>query len=439
MDKDVAIQQLKDFCLRHDLHRDKTIELYAEYKSGATEVVLETYTGYETYKFAPFWGYINTTDIRNIFKKTQVVEQDDVSNEPVNSTELSKVRKDMVTYKAKLNAERNLFNKQLRELSSLEELNREVIDCLKQLRPVVVPKSNKKMTSNNDVLLVQLSDLHINETTNEFRELNYNIDVANKRLQKFADKVKQEIVSKGINKVVIAMTGDIVNSDTILPKQTNAVTNKATALVIATRLLQQFILDIYSECQNISVVGVVGNEGRFSSEFFTDENLISNSPDFVIFNFLEMLLPNIRFIKGRNTEQVVRINGQNILFTHGNCFGKGGELGKMVAQTVARYADKGINIRFTVFGHLHALKLSNYFMRSSSLVGNNSYATSTLNLNSRASQNIAFISKDGSIDPLGIDLQVIDGYTGYNIKDELNKFNIKQSEITNNFDLIEEI
>ena len=111
----------------------------------------------------------------------------------------------------------------------------------------------------------------------------------------------------------------------------------------------------------------------------------------------------------------------------------------MVAKTVARYADKGVNSRLSVFGHLHALKLSNYFMRSSSLVGNNSYATSTLNLNSRASQNIAFISKDGSIDPFGIDLQVIDGYTGYNIKDELNKFNIKQSEITNNFDLIEEI
>lgn len=422
MDKEIAIQQLKDFCEKRDLHRDKTIEIYAKYKNGNDNIILDLYTEYEDYHFEPFWAYINTTDIRNIFKINQDKDIDEINS--INTTELSKIRKDVVTYKSKLNAERNLFNKQLRELSNLEELNKEVVDCLKKLRPINNFSKNYNLQCvNDDILLVQLSDLHINETTNEFRELNYDINVANKRLQKFADKIKQEVKSKNIGNVVIAMTGDIVNSDTILSKQTNAVTNKATAIVIATRLLQKFILDIYSECQNISVLGVAGNEGRFNTEFFTDENLISNSPDFVILNFLEILLPEIRFLKGRNAEQVVNINNQNILFTHGNGLAKG-ELGKMVAQTVARYADKGVNIRFVVLGHLHATKLSNYFMRSSSLVGNNSYATSQLNLNSRASQNIAFIGKDGSINPSGIDLQVIDGYNGYDIQEDLDKLGV---------------
>ena len=435
MDKETAIQKLKEFCEKYDLHRDKTIELYAEYKSGRPLVQIETYEKYVDYTFEQFWGYINTTDIRNVFKKTPV-ENTDNETQIINSTELSKVRKDAVTYKAKLNAERNLFNKQLRELSSLEEFEKEIIDSLGKLKTANFRTTTAKNSDNTDILLVQLSDLHINETTNEFRELGYDINVANKRLEKFADKIKQEIIAKKINKVVIALTGDIVNSDTILPKQTNAVTNKATSIIIATRLLQHFILDINNVCKDISILGVCGNEGRFSSEFFTDENLISNSPDFVILNFLEILLPKIRFLKGRNTEQVVNINGQNILFTHGNVFAKG-ELGKMVAQTVARYADKGVNIRFTVLGHLHATKLSNYFMRSSSLVGNNSYATSTLNLNSRASQNIAFVSKDGSISPVGIDLQVVDDYNGYDIQDDLEKLNVKTTPTTTFGDIIE--
>ena len=41
MDKETAIQKLKEFCEKYDLHRDKTIELYAEYKSG--KVLMERF------------------------------------------------------------------------------------------------------------------------------------------------------------------------------------------------------------------------------------------------------------------------------------------------------------------------------------------------------------------------------------------------------------
>lgn len=427
MDKDVAIQQLKDFCLRHDLHRDKTIELYAEYKSGATEVTLETYTGYETYKFAPFWGYINTTDIRNIFKKTQVVEQDDVSNEPVNSTELSKVRKDMVTYKAKLNAERNLFNKQLRELSSLEELNREVIDCLKQLRPVVVPKSNKKMTSNNDVLICSIGDWHLGEISGEFKDTGFDMEIASKRIEKYAQKVKQEILDKNINKVVILCGGDICNNVTLLSKRLLQTSNRAVTTIMAVVLLQHLINDIYNVCPNIVFTGVGNNESRYDEDYFEDEYLITNCADYVVYNMLELLfenIPTVKFLSGRNCEKVVQVNGQNILLTHGVACGKG-DVEKNVQQMISRYAVKGVDIRYVLLSHIHCTRNSNYFSRHGSLCSGNAYSNTTLNLQTRASQNILIVSKNGDIDTFGVDLENIDGFDGYDISNEVKKFNLR--------------
>ena len=433
MDKETAIKeflQFKEECL---LSRDKSIEVFTFFKYNPEEKDYTTLVNNAPIKIQRknFWDILNTTDIRNIYKKPKQQSEKDITNDDATSTDYTKLRKECVTVKNKLNFERNVFNKKLKEISSLEELNQELINNLKKLKPIVNKNDIDVVGNSDDILLVQLSDLHINELTNEFRNTNYDIDIANKRLKKFAQKIKKEIINNEIKKVVIAMTGDLCNSDSILSKQQNNATDKATSIIMATKLLEYFILDIYKTCCDISIVGVAGNEGRFMnmSDFYTDENLVVNSPDFIILNFLEMLLMDvygIKFLNGRNAEQVVNINGSNILFTHGVLYGKG-DMGKAVQQTIARYADKGVNIRYSVSGHLHSTKLSNFFMRSASLVGNNSYATTTLNLNSRASQNIAFVGKNGDISPMAIDLENVNDITGYDISDEIRKFNIKSA------------
>lgn len=442
MNKEQAIKdflQFKEECL---LSRDKSIEVFTFFKYNPEEKDYTTLVNNAPIKIQRkyFWDILNTTDIRNIYKKPKPQSEKEILDEDATPTDYTKLRKECVTVKNKLNFERNLFNKKLKEISSLEELNQELINSLKKLKPIVSENTTDIVSDNDDILLVQLSDLHINELTNEFRNTNYDINIANKRLKKFSEKIQKEIVNKGVKKVVIAMTGDLCNSDSILSKQQNNATDKATSIVLATKLLEHFILDIYKVCCDISIVGVSGNEGRLMnmSDFYTDENLVVNSPDFIILNFLEMLLTdfyNIKFLNGRNAEQVVNINGNNILFTHGVLYGKG-DMGKAVQQTIARYADKGVNIRYSVSGHLHSTKLSNFFMRSASLVGNNSYATTTLNLNSRASQNIAFISKNGEISPMAIDLENVDNIVGYDISSELKKFNIKNAVKNTDNDVI---
>lgn len=444
MNREEALQELQNFKKRTGLSRDKMIELYGLLKNsdfGAVGMVINGEL--EKFDYEPFFDYINTVDIRNVYK-TKGTIIDNLTND--DKTEMTKLRQDKLRANDKLSFERNAFNKRLRELSTLEELNQEVVKCLEKLKPVNVfafeNSFNKKIDSLqvDKTLLVQLSDLHINELTNEFREQKYSITTASKRLQKFAQSVKQTILEKGIRKVVVFMTGDMCNSDSILSKRVNNASNKAVSIILAVKLLQMFILDISQECYNISIGAVAGNEGRGDNtlEFFTDENLITNSPDFIILNMLKLLFEGhdgIRFLDGRNNEQVVNISGQNILFSHGIHWNKG-DVGKAIFQTMARYSDKGIKIRYCVFGHLHSTKISDYFMRSSSLVGNNAYATNFLNLNSRASQNMAVICKNGDINAFNVDLQNVDEFTGYDIQEDLKNFGIKEPASIKNEDII---
>lgn len=440
MDREEAIQRLQEFKEESGLGRDTLIDVYNHFRVssdiGATGVV---YKG-ELVKVShdEFWDYINTSDIREICKsgvtKTNVNEEFD--------SMVTKLRKEKLNANDKLNFERRITNKSLRTINTIEEFEQEIIKGLDKLKPIKYNETSViDLCNSDDVLLVQLSDLHINEITNEFREVGYDINIASKRLKKFANKIKNEIVSKGIKKVVIASTGDMVGSDLIEPKKANCSCNKATATIMCIVLLQHFILDIYEVCDNITVFGTAGNEDRWSKEYFTEDNLITNSADFIVLNALELLFKDIlgiNFLQGKYNERIVEINNQNILFTHGTLYTKG-DVTKAFQQTVARYSDKNINVRFAVFGHLHETFISNFFMRSSSLVGNNSYASNTLNLNSRASQNIAFISKDGDIIAQAIDLHNVDNIYGYDIEDEIRKFNLKPASRTCSSDIIERI
>ena len=444
VNKEDFIKQLDEFRLEYEVSRDRLIEIYTFFKFNPEKKSYTTIINNApvTVKNKSFWQYINTTDIRNICKKQVEQSELDILDEQATSSDYTKLRKEALNYKTKLNNERNNFNKKLKQISELEDLNKELINGLKKLKPVNINSFTDYSTdcNNDDVLVVQLSDLHLLELTNELKEQKYDLEVASKRLQKFASMIKEKIVKDSIKKVVIFSTGDIVNSDSITSKLLNNASNKATGIIMGVILLQYFILDIYSVCNNISYGGICSNEGRLhgTDNYYSDENIVSNAPDYIIFNMLNLLFKDIsglKYLKGRSNERVLNINGQNIIFSHG--IQLKGDYGKAVANMFARYSTKGINLRFAFTGHLHASKISNFFARSSSLTGNNSYGSNELNLNSRASQNMATISKNGDINVVPVDLQNVDNIHGYNIQREVKEFCLHKSCSKTNEDDIE--
>ena len=319
--------------------------------------------------------------------------------------------------------ERKSFREGTRQENALIEYNTEIIKLLK--RESLNTKLSKKKHNTESVIVIQLADLHLNELV-ELESNKYDFDIASKRLQKYAYKVKEYIKFHKANKVLIAITGDLINSDRRLDELMAAATNRAKATFLGVHLLKHFILDI-NEIAEVQVCCVTGNESRVNQELGWVNLVSSDNYDFTIFEMLRLLLPDINFLRGDALELVVEINGKNMLVIHGH------QLSKMdsnvVGKVISKYSAKGVIIDFIICGHLHETMIRDNIARSASLVGSNAYSENALNLSGTAAQNIYCFTDDGRHD-VRIDLQETKGWDGYNIKEELFAYNAKSAQKT---------
>ncbi len=319
--------------------------------------------------------------------------------------------------------ERKSFREGSRQENALAEYNTEIIKLLK--RESLKTKLSKKKHNTEAAIVIQLADLHLNELV-ELESNKYDFDIASKRLQKYAYKVKEYVKFHKANKVLIAITGDLINSDRRLDEKLSMATNRAKATFLGVHLLKHFILDI-NEIAEVQVCCVTGNESRVNFELGWVDMVASDNYDFTIFEMLRLLLPDINFLRGDALELVVEINGKNMLVIHGH------QLGRMTSndtgKVISKYSAKGVIIDFIICGHLHETMIRDNIARSASLVGSNSYSENALNLSGTAAQNIYCFTDDGRHD-IRIDLQETNGWDGYDIKEELFAYNAKSAQKT---------
>ena len=319
--------------------------------------------------------------------------------------------------------ERKSFREDSRQENALVEYNTEIIKLLK--RESLNTKLSKKKHNTESVIVIQLADLHLNELV-ELESNKYDFDIASKRLQKYAYKVKEYIKFHKANKVLIAITGDLINSDRRLDEKLSMATNRAKSTFLGVHLLKYFILDI-KEIAEVQVCCVTGNESRVNFELGWVDMVASDNYDFTIFEMLRLLLPDINFLRGDALELVVEINGKNMLVVHGH------QLGRMTSndtgKVIAKYSARGVIIDLIICGHLHETMIRDNICRSASLVGSNSYSENALNLSGTAAQNIYCFTDDGRHD-VRIDLQETNGWDGYDIKEELFAYNAKSAQKT---------
>lgn len=319
--------------------------------------------------------------------------------------------------------ERKSFREGTRQENALIEYNTEIIKLLK--RESLKTKLSKKKHNTEAAIVVQIADTHFNELV-ELESNKYDFDIASKRLQKYAYKVKEYVKFHKANKVLIAITGDLINSDRRLDEKLAMATNRAKATFLGVHLLKHFILDL-NETAEVQVCCVTGNESRVNFDLGWVDMVASDNYDFSIFEMLRLLLPDINFLRGDALELVVEINGKNMLVIHGH------QLGRMdsnqVGKVISKYSAKGVIIDFIICGHLHETMIRDNIARSASLVGSNAYSENALNLSGTAAQNIYCFTDDGRHD-IRIDLQETNGWDGYDIKEELFAYNAKSAQKT---------
>ena len=316
--------------------------------------------------------------------------------------------------------ESKAFRDYVRMENALKALNEALIEKLDDVTlNIRKPVSSEPRVVKGDQAVIQLADTHFNELV-DLSDNTYDFSIASQRMQLFAAEIKRELRGYDVSHVTLAMTGDMVNSDRRLDEKLNMSTNRASATLIAAELIEYFIADLMEEFDHMDVVYVTGNESRAFEFGFTDM-VTTDNYDSIIFNIMEKTfrkVDNVNFIRTNPVETVMKINGKNILMLHGNTLGASAQ--GNVQKFVGKYANKGINIDYTIFGHIHFSNIGDTFARSGSLVGSNTYSEFGLGLITKPSQNVHIIQKNGTINNKRIELSNTTGYKGYPISDLLD-------------------
>ena len=268
--------------------------------------------------------------------------------------------------------------------------------------------------------------MHFNELVN-LENNKYDFNVASARTRYFVNKAKEYFKTANVTNVVVAFTGDLMNSDRRLDELLNQATNRANATFLAVDILQQAIIDLGND-YNVTVASIVGNEGRANQEMGWSDVVASDNYDYTIFQCLRYLFreSSVKFILGDPSELVINVAGQNLLLMHGHGSFRG-KLDTSVNQIAGRYSLKGIKIDYVIFGHVHSARVGDNFGRSSPMVGANDYSEKALNLNGRASQNCYIFYDNGNRDGVKVDLQNVKE-DGYNIDKSLEAYNAKSAK-----------
>jgi len=342
--------------------------------------------------------------------------------------EITKQNARLVSANQKYKDLSRISRKQLREKVKSEnaiiEYNKNLVEIFSKykLPTFAVRKHSSNLKGATGV--VHITDAHFNELVDLVHN-KYDFPIASKRLKLLALRAKQYFKPMGIQKILIAMTGDLMNSDRRLDELLSEATNRSKATFLAVNLLEHFILDLSKDFQ-LTVANVVGNESRLAKDVGWTEMMASDNYDFTIYNILKLIFrdSNIRMLDGNLLEQVVEISGQNVLLLHGNQL-KANSMEQSIQKIKGKYTSQKIRIDFVLSGHLHSARIGDVYARGSSLVGANAYSDSALQLESRASQNLHVFYPNRNRDSIKIDLQITDDIKGYDIVKELEAYNAK--------------
>lgn len=326
------------------------------------------------------------------------------------------------------NAVRKTNREQYRIYNSLESIYEEYVSILDDID---LSSFEIKTIENRSskVGIVHITDTHFNELIFE-EEANgnsYDFNIASKRLKLLATESIEYFKQKQITEVHIFLTGDMINSSRRLGEKLAQCTSLVRASLLATYILQQFIIEL-AQYFNLTISSVVGNESRIPEEFESSDVLLSENFDYLIYHQLQLIFSktSIIFNNSKNNSQcLVKIGDYNALLLHGNQFKSINAIEKDIAKIMQSYIYNGTKINGIFYGHFHTASCNPIYNRSGSLCGGNAYSTNELGYLTRASQNIYIINEDNSLTSICLDLQNTDSIEGYDIISYLERYNVR--------------
>ena len=322
--------------------------------------------------------------------------------------------------------------KSFREYARVENAVNELSSALVKQLSIYAKDLSKKINISNcgivggGVGVIQITDTHGNELI-DLKHNQYNFDILSRRLKKQVSESISYFKYRGVEKVLIAFTGDLINSSRRLDEILNQATNNAKGCILMSHIFLQAILHV-REHYEVDIISVLGNESRISKEMTFSNEAFSENYDLIIVSMcrqaLEMAgIDGITFHSIDKMETTVDFGEQRWLFAHD--VSKFTDKQDKTQSVIGRYHLAGEPIDFVCGGHIHAHRGTDYSCRSGSLSGSNTYNEHALNLQGRASA-LCYVVKGKERFYQYIDCQYYDN-DGYEVLSQLKAYNIKSS------------
>jgi hypothetical protein len=320
------------------------------------------------------------------------------------------------------------FREYARVENAVEEYAKAILETNKKFAKqlgVINVKPNKHSTGG--VGVIQITDVHGNELV-DLPHNKYDFHVLSRRLKKHITESLNYFEYRKVSKVLIAFTGDLLNSDRRLDELLGASTNRSKATVMMVHLFKQAIIEVASKYP-VSIVSVLGNESRVNKEMTFSNEALSDNYDFTIIAQLEQIFAhskvrNVKFLGHDKVKEVVDFGKQKWLISH-NLNGTVDNQVKTQSE-IGMYSLMGHNIDYSIGGHIHATRITDFSARSSSMAGSNTYNENALGLLGRATHNCYVVNGKQRFIQIN-DLQDTEGVKGYEIVKAIEAYNAKSN------------
>lgn len=287
-----------------------------------------------------------------------------------------------------------------------EMIASKLADTLGEIATSKVDVKSTALTEAESTLVVCLSDWHIGATVKGVNGNNYNLAIAQERLDKLFDKVVTTIAHNNVERVVVTHLGDYVEHISMrsVNQAFDAEIDMAEQIAVANRMLIEFIRKVAKVAYTVEVALIGGNHDRYQGnkkEAIYNDNVAYNMVDnLLLLDSYGVLGDNVAIIDNRFDVYSAEFDvyGKTVRLVHGD-FLKNTDKPKIPAMI------KDHPIDYVLFGHYHSFKViqengSASAVMIGSLQGNNTYSKQ-LNLpDSDASQALILFHKDTPSSPI---------------------------------------
>lgn len=228
--------------------------------------------------------------------------------------ELETLKDEIYKEKCKLQDERRLKNRDLREESRYENLIDTLKENMEMLPPMNLNICKKDIKDGLSATMV-ISDIHLGiKVDNTIRY--FDTETLKEQFSTLTNKLLKYCKLHKVIELHIPIIGDVISGIIQINNRIDEEEDSMSQIVSVSEILSQFINEIKAEISNVKIYGVIGNHGSV----FANKKERTNKENFerIVFEFIKLRTGEKVITNGHEDYLTYKVNDREILVTHGN-------------------------------------------------------------------------------------------------------------------------